>query len=202
MASATRIPRHTPEQYLALERKAELKSEFYNGFMTRMEGKNREHNLIAGNLGGELMTQLESRPCETYINDMRVLVGRSGLYTYPDVIVICDKPQFLDNESDTLLNPTVIVEVHSPTTESYDRGKKFSHYRRLESLKEYVLIAQNEMLVECYSRQGDVWQLSDWTSMDDTLSLVSIDCRVPLREIYARIDFPDAPLTVGGPVPR
>jgi Uma2 family endonuclease len=202
MASAARIPRYTPEQYLALERNAELKSEFYNGYMTRMEGKNREHNLIAGNLGGELMTQLESRPCETYINDMRVLVSRSGFYTYPDLIVVCGEPQFLDEESDTLLNPTVIVEVLSPTTESYDRGKKFSHYRRLESLKEYVLVAQDEVFVERYSRQGEVWELSDWTSMDETLSLASIDCHVPLREIYARIEFPDAPLTVGGAVPR
>ena len=133
---------------------------------------------------------------------MRVLVSRSGLYTYPDLIVVCGEPRFLDNESDTLLNPTVIVEVLSPTTESYDRGKKFSHYRRLESLKEYVLVAQDEVLVERYSRQGDIWQLSDWTSMDETLSLASIDCHVPLREIYARIEFPDAPLTVGGAVPR
>jgi Uma2 family endonuclease len=201
MASAARIPRYTPEQYLVLERKAEFKSEFYNGFITRMAGTSREHNLIAGNLGGELRAQLKSRPCEIYINDMRVLVSRSGLYTYPDLIVACGEPRFLDNESDTLLNPTVIVEVLSPTTESYDRGKKFSHYRRLESLKEYVLVSQDEVFVERYSRQGEIWQLSDWTSMDEMLSLESIDCHVPLREIYARIEFADAQITVGGAVP-
>jgi Uma2 family endonuclease len=189
MASAARIPRYTPEQYLALERKAEFKSEYYDGFITCMAGTSREHNLIGGNLGGELRSQLKGRPCETYINDMRVLVSRSGLYTYPDLIVVCGDPRFLDEKSDTLLNPTVIVEVLSPTTESYDRGKKFGHYRRLESLKEYVLVAQDEVFVERYSRQGDIWQLSDWTSIDETLSLASIDCHVPLREIYARIAF-------------
>ena len=167
-----------------------------------MAGASREHNLIAANLGGEIRSQLKGRPCEIYINDMRVLVSRSGLYTYPDLIVVCGEPRFLDDKFDTLLNPTVIVEVLSPTTESYDRGKKFGHYRRLESLKEYVLVAQDEVFVERYSRQGDIWELSDWTSMDETLSLASIDCHVPLREVYARIEFPDAPLTVGGTVPR
>ena len=96
----------------------------------------------------------------------------------------------LDDQFDTLLNPTVIVEVLSPTTESYDRGKKFGHYRRLESLKEYVLVAQDEVLVERYLRQGEDWLLTDSRSIDDTLSLTSIDCHVPLREIYARIEFP------------
>ena len=190
MASAALIPRYTPEQYLALERKAEFKSEYYDGFITCMAGTSREHNLIAGNLGGELRSQLKVRPCEIYTNDMRVLVSRSGLYTYPDLIVVCGEPRFLDNGSDTLLNPTVIVEVLSPTTESYDRGKKFNHYRRLESLKEYVLIAQDEVLVERYSRQGEDWLLTDSRRIDDTLSLTSIDCHVSLREIYARIEFP------------
>jgi Uma2 family endonuclease len=202
MASAARIPRYTPEQYLALERKAEFKSEYYDGFITAMAGASRPHILITGNLSRKIGNQLENRPCETYSNDMRVLVSGSGLYTYPDLIVVCGEPRFLDNMSDTLLNPTVIVEVLSPTTESYDRGKKFSHYRRLESLKEYVLVAQDEVFVERYLRQGDIWQLSDWTSMDETLSLASIDCHVPLREIYTRIEFPDAPQTVGGAVPR
>jgi Uma2 family endonuclease len=191
MASAARIPRYTPEQYLALERKAEFKSEYYDGFITSMAGTSRAHNLIAGNFGGELRSQLKGRPCETYLSDMRVLVSRSGLYTYPDLIVVCSEPRFLDDLSDTLLNPTVIVEVLSPTTESYDRGKKFGHYRRLESLKEYVLVAQDEVFVERFSRQGDIWQLADWTSIDETLSLASIDCHVPLREIYVRIEFPN-----------
>jgi Uma2 family endonuclease len=202
MAPAAWIPRYTPEQYLALERKAEFKSEYYDGIITAMAGAGRAHILITGNLSQKIGNQLKNRPCETYISDMRVLVSRSGLYTYPDLIVVCGEPRFLDDESDTLLNPTVNIEVLSPTTESYDRGKKFSHYRRLESLKEYVLVAQDEAFVERYSRQGDIWQLSDWTSMDESLSLASIDCIIPLREIYARIDFPDAPLTVGGAVPR
>ena len=119
--------------------------------------------------------------------EMRVLVSRTGLYTYPDVIVVCGEPQFEDQAFDTLLNPTMIIEVLSPTTESYDRGKKFGHYRRLESLKEYVLVSQDEVGVERFSRQGDLWQITDLTSIEETLDLTSIGCHVPLREIYARI---------------
>ena len=105
--------------------------------------------------------------------------------------VVCGEALFLDDDRDTLLNPTVIVEVLSPTTESYDRRKKSGHYRRLPSLREYILVAQDEVFVERYLRQGDVWLLTDLNRMDDTLSLTSIDCHVPLREIYARIEFPD-----------
>ena len=120
-----------------------------------MAGASREHNLIAANLVRRIGNQLDGRPCETYTNDMRVLVSQTGLYTYPDVIVVCGEALFLDENEDTLLNPTVIAEVLSPTTEAYDRGKKFGHYRRLESLREYVLVAQDEVLVEHYVREGD-----------------------------------------------
>jgi Uma2 family endonuclease len=191
MASAARMSRIAPEQYLALERKAEFKSEYYDGFITAMAGASREHILITGNLNRKIGNQLENRPCETYTTDMRVLVGRTGLYTYPDVIVVCGEPRFLDEHVDTLLNPTLIIEVLSPTTETYDRGKKAGHYRRIESLKEYVLVAQDEVHVERYLRQGDDWLLTDLRSIDDILSLTSIECHVPLREIYTRIQFPD-----------
>src|SRR5262245_5122353 len=133
MASAALKTRYTPEQYLALERKADFRSEFCNGFITAMAGASREHNLPAGNLHAEIRSQLKGRPCETYVNDLRVLVSRTGLYTYPDVVAVCGEAQFLDDEVDTLLNPTVIVEVLSPSTESYDRGRKFGHYRQLPS---------------------------------------------------------------------
>jgi Uma2 family endonuclease len=121
---------------------------------------------------------------------MRVLVSRTGLYTYPDVTVICGKPRFEDDEGDILLNPTLIAEVLSPTTESYDRGKKFGHYRQLESLREYILIAQDQVLVERYMRRRKQWILTALTSLEDTLQMTSIDCEVPLREIYAKVAFP------------
>jgi Uma2 family endonuclease len=190
MASASSIPRFTPEQYLALERKADLKSEFCNGFIIAMAGATREHNVIAGNLHGEIRSQLKDRPCEVYISDMRVRVSPTGLFTYPDVVAVCGEASFLDDKSDTLLNPTMIVEVLSTSTESYDRGDKFAHYRRLESLREYVVVAQNKVLVERFSRQGDQWLLTEFRNLDDTLELTSIDCAIPLREIYARIGFP------------
>ena len=191
MASAALKKRYTPQEYLVLERQAEFKSEYLDGIIIAMAGASREHNLITGNLSRKIGNQLEHRPCETYTNDMRVLVSQTGLYAYPDVTVVCGEALFLDDDRDTLLNPTVIVEVLSPTTESYDRRKKSGHYRRLPSLREYILVAQDEVFVERYLRQGDVWLLTDLNRMDDTLSLTSIDCHVPLREIYARIEFPD-----------
>src|SRR5271165_4915242 len=161
MASAAPKKRYTPQEYLALERQAAYKSEYLDGNIIAMAGASREHNLITGNLGRSIGNQLEHRPCETYASDMRVLVSKTGLYTYPDVSVVCGDALFLDDEKDTLLNPTVIVEVLSPTTEMYDRGKKSGHYRRLASLREYVLVAQDEVHVERYLRQGDDWLLTD-----------------------------------------
>jgi Uma2 family endonuclease len=187
MASAAFEKRFSPQEYLALERKADFKSEYYDGFITAMAGTSREHNLITLNLGREISSQLKKRPCEAYVSDMRVHVDRTGPYTYPDVVVVCGEPQFEDDEVDTLLNPTVIVEALSPTTEAYDRGKKFLHYRRLPSLREYVLVSQDKVLVERYTRQGDDWLLTELNQINDTLRLASIDCEVPLREIYAKV---------------
>jgi Uma2 family endonuclease len=189
MASATRITRYTPEQYLALERRADFKSEYDGGFITAMAGASRVHNLIAGNLHGEIRSQLKGRPCEVYMGDLRLCVNSTGLYTYPDVMAVCGEREYLDAEVDTLLNPTLIVEVLSSTTESYDRGRKFGHYRRLASLKEYVMVAQDEINVERYTRRGDDWVLSEFTSLDDILRLESINCEVPLREIYDRVEL-------------
>lgn len=189
MATAPANPRLTPEEYLAIERKAEFKSEYDNGFVHAMSGASREHNLVLGNVHRELSTQLRARPCETYMSDMRVRARASRSFSYPDVTVVCGEPRFLDAEVDTLLNPTVIVEVLSRSTESYDRGRKFGHYRTLHSLREYVLIAQEEVLVERYLRRGDEWLLTVLSDLDDVLRLESIGCEVPLRTIYERV-FP------------
>ncbi len=181
--------RVTPEEYLALERKAETRSEYVNGEIYAMAGASREHNLIALNLAAELRTQLRSRSCETYVSDMRVRVKPTGLYTYPDVVVVCGRARFDDKELDTLVNPTVLAEVLSPSTEAYDRGGKFAHYRYLESLQEYVLIAQDRMQVEHFARRGSQWLLTAYNRPDEVLALPSIECALPLQEIYARVEL-------------
>ena len=180
----------SPREYLARERQAETKSEYLRGEVFAMSGASRKHNLIAGNVNRELGQQLRNRECEVYQGDMRVKVSPTGLYTYPDVSVVCGEPEFEDAEVDTLLNPKVIVEVLSPSTADYDRGGKFTHYRRLPSLQEYVLISQDRPLVEHYVRQGqDEWLLTEHSSLEDGLILPSIGCRLPFSEIYLKVRF-------------
>jgi Uma2 family endonuclease len=190
MSSAAVQSHLTPEEYLALERKATTKSEYLNGQTYAMAGASREHNLIAGNVFGELRFQLRERACEAYINDMRVKISPTGLYTYPDVVVVCEEPRFEDSNIDTLLNPNVLVEVLSPSTEAYDRGEKSAHYRQLESLQEYILVAQDRVHIEHYLRQGTRWLLTEFSDLDDVFHLVSIGCELSLLEIYAKVEFP------------
>jgi Uma2 family endonuclease len=178
----------TPEEYLALERKSETKSEYLNGEMFAMVGASRQHNLIAGNIFGELRQRLKGTSCEAYTNDMRVRIPATGLYTYPDVIVVCGEPQFEDEYIDTLINPTLIVEVLSDSTESYDRGKKAGFYRSVESIVEYLLVSQDEYRVEQYVKQADgKWLLTDIRSLESTVGLISLQCALPLKEIYERV---------------
>jgi Uma2 family endonuclease len=187
MSSLPKV-RFTSEQYLALERQAEYKSEFLGGEIFAMAGASREHNLIAGNVFAALHAQLRGRPCETYASDMRVKVTASGLYTYPDVVVACGEPRFEDAHGDTLLNPTLVVEVLSTSTEAYDRGDKFADYRLLESLAEYVLIAQDRHRVERFTRQPDgQWLFSEARHLGGAISLGSIDCQLALDEVYDRV---------------
>lgn len=192
--SAVPKPVITPQEYLARERHAEIKSEYYRGEMFAMSGASREHNLIAVNVAGELRGQLRDRDCEVYQSDMRVRVSATGLYTYPDVTVVCGGPQFEDAEADTLVNPKVLFEVLSPSTADYDRGGKFAQYRRLPSLAEYVLISQDRPLIEHYVRQphGE-WLLAEKTGMEDTLVLPSIGCALRLSEIYLKVPFEPQP---------
>jgi Uma2 family endonuclease len=189
MGSAARITRSTPDQYLAMERMADFKSEYDGGFITAMAGGSPEHNTIAVNFSGEIRSQLKGRPCVVFMSDVRLCVSPTGLYTYPDVMVVCGDRQFLDGAKDTLLNPNMIVEVLSDSTESYDRGRKFRHYQQLASFQEYVLVAQDEVRVERFTRQGDDWVLSTFTSLDDMLRLASIGCEVSLHEIYDKVEF-------------
>jgi len=179
----------TPVEYLDLERKSEVRSEYLAGHIFAMSGASRRHNLIAGNFYREISTQLRGRPCEAYMADMRVKVNETGMYTYPDIVGVCDEPRFEDTHIDTLLNPLVIVEVLSESTEAYDRGEKFAHYRRLESLREYVLVAQDKVRVEHYVREGEQWILSEISDAASILNLASIDCHVGVAAIYEKVEF-------------
>jgi Uma2 family endonuclease len=183
-------PVATAAEYLRRERVASEKSEFVNGRIYAMAGASRTHNLIVGNTFAELRAQIRGRGCEAYVNDMRVKVSRTGLYTYPDVAALCGEPKFEDEHIDILLNPSVVIEVLSPSTESYDRGEKFAHYRRLDSLHEYILIAQGTRRVEHYRREGDHWMLTEISDPDGDLTIASLNCVLKLRDIYDRVDFP------------
>jgi Uma2 family endonuclease len=175
------------EEYLALERSASCKSEFHDGQIYAMTGASREHNLVSGNIYRELSEQLKKRPCEAYINDMRVKAAEACSYHYPDIVVACGKPQFEDAHVDTLLNPTLLIEVLSPSTEAYDRGGKFARYRKIPTLQEYLLVAQDQPSIERYLRQGDVWLLTEAVELDAIVSLESIDCALSLREVYDKV---------------
>jgi Uma2 family endonuclease len=185
MSTAVEV-RYTPEQYLALERKAEFRSEYIDGGIYPMSGARSPHIDIVVALARIISTWLIDRPGHVYTNDMRVYAASARLFTYPDVVVVEGEPQLLDDEFDTLLNPAVIIEVLSPSTEDYDRGDKFARYRRLDTLREYILVAQDQVRVERYTRQGEEWPLTAFTGLDDVLRLESIGCDVPLRQVYAK----------------
>jgi Uma2 family endonuclease len=178
----------TPEEYLAIERQADSRSEYFAGEMFAMVGASRTHNRIVTNLVINLGNQLRSGPCNIYSTDLRVRVPETGLYTYPDVIVTCGEEQFDDDFQDVLLNPILVIEVLSTSTEAYDRGKKFEHYQTIESLAEYVLVTQERPRVEKYVRQKDgQWPYSEFRLRSDSVDLVSIDCRLALEDIYLKV---------------
>lgn len=186
-------PKHlyTPEEYLALERQAAYKSEYYAGEIFAMSGASREHNLIVANVTTILNTQLAAANCEVYASDMRVRTPDTRLYTYPDVVVVCGEPQFEDEAVDTLVNPTLIVEVLSPSTEVQDRTRKFADYRKIASLREYLLVAQQERRVTQYVRQAnDTWLFQEASRPEEILQLVSIACELRLESVYRKVRFP------------
>lgn len=192
---------YTPEQYLALEREAEYKSEYIHGQIYAMAGASEEHNLIAGNILAAMHAQFRGRPCRVYTSDMRVKVNAGDMYTYPDVVAVCGEPRFEDRHVDTLLNPTVIVEVLSPSTEAYDRGVKFARYRRIESLLDYILVSQDRALVEHFVRHGDggdQWLLTEISGPEGSLHLASVGCAISLRDIYDKVSLPDVEENVPG----
>ena len=189
--SAQPQPRLTPEQYLEIERAAQdVRSEYYNGRMYAMSGGTHPHAIVIGNLARELGIALKKGPCVVTTSDMRVRVNKTGLYTYPDIVVVCDAPQYGDGRHDTVLNPALIVEVLSPFTEGYDRGFKFAQYRALESLREYALVSPSEPRVEIFRRQpsGD-WLLSESAGIDAVCRFDSVGCTVAMKDVYDKVTF-------------
>jgi Uma2 family endonuclease len=185
---------YTPDEYLALERKAAYKSEYYAGEIFAMSGASREHSIIVGNVTTELNIQLETPECELYPTGMRVRAPDTTLYTYPDLVVVCGQPQFEDESVDTLLNPSLIVEVLSPSTEAYDRARKFANYREIESLREYVLIAQKECRVTQFIKQHDGdWLFREAGNIEESIHLPSIKCNLRLARVYRKIQLPQLP---------
>jgi Uma2 family endonuclease len=190
MPAQHQIAYMTPEEYLAREREAEYKSEYFDGEVFAMSGASPEHNQIVTNIVGELYAKFKKRPCRVYANDIRVKVSSTGLYTYPDVVAMCNKPSFDDEQKDTLLNPTVIIEVLSDSTANYDRGNKFKHYRTLDSLVEYILIAQDECHIEHYVRQANhQWLLLETNDLQETIELPAINCHLALSDIYDKVEI-------------
>jgi Uma2 family endonuclease len=184
----------TPQEYLARERAAETRSEYYRGEMFAMSGASWEHTLIKDNIAREAGNALRNGPCRVVTSDLRVKVDATGLYTYPDVVIVCGSPRFEDNQFDTLLNPQIIVEVLSDSTEKYDRGKKFNHYRQVNALQEFVLIAQNEPTIDRYVRQGDAsWNLTSYAGVGTTFSFATIEVHITMSEIYRGVTFPETP---------
>lgn len=195
--STAAVKRYSVEDYLALERASETKHEFYDGEIFPMAGASEPHILIVGNLVREIGNLLKERDCRVYPSDMRIQCA-TGLYTYPDVSIVCGPREFADDRSDTLVNPLTIIEVLSPSTEAYDRGKKFEHYKTIASLQEYILVAQDRASIHHFARQDDRWSLTVVTELGGELVLPVLGVSIPCTEIYANVDFPpEEPLPEG-----
>ena len=178
----------TAQDYLAWERLQDTRHEYLDGRIFAMTGASRAHNIVCLNLAASLHQQLRGKPCEVYANDMRVKVSETGMYTYPDLVAACGEPRFEDQAVDTLLNPVLIIEVLSDSTERYDRGAKFTHYRSLPSLQEYLLVSQTECRLEHYCRQlGNHWLLTEYQNLRDRIDLNCLGSQIILSEVYERV---------------
>ena len=181
--------RLSESEYLEIERAAETKSQYYNGEMFAMAGGSAKHSLISSNLIQALANRLAGRPCVVFNADLKVKIEATGLLTYPDVSVVCGPVKFLSGTNDTLLNPILLAEVLSDSTEGYDRGRKAEHYRQIPSLREYLLVSQSEPHVELFLRQENQWLLREASGLQVTLELPSLQTTLALSEIYAKLDL-------------
>ncbi len=175
----------TIEEYLKLENASDEKHEYYQGEIFDMSGAKQEHNRIMMNLYRELGNMLRGKPCQPNSSEMRVHIPQNTLFTYPDMSIVCGEPEYLNNDEFNLLNPTVIIEVLSPSTRSYDRGDKFQLYRAIPTLKEYILIDPEKICIEAFyiNGQGE-WALREYANMNDTLSILAVGVTLPLTDIY------------------
>lgn len=191
MSALPRIyPTWTPAEYLSFERASSTKHELINGSILAMAGAKRRHNLVNVNISSALLQQLRGRPCEVYANDMRVRVGAD--FVYPDVVVVCGTPTFIDDQVDTLTNPTVLIEILSPSTAQYDRVTKRVLYQRLESLRDYLLIDPDTFHVEHYRRQPDgTWLFYETLDPTAVIALDTIACTLTMTDIYEKVAFND-----------
>lgn len=190
MSTATAKPYITLEQYEDLEERSQVRHEYYRGEIFAMAGANENHNLVAGNLFGELRNRFEARACKAYQNDMRVKIQATGLYTYPDVVAVCGPALFDSDKKTTLLNPTLIVEVLSPSTEIYDRSTKLDHYKTVDSIREIALVTQDRPRVDLLTKVEGQWIWSSIVGLDGNLRLHSIECEIPMARIYAKVELP------------
>ncbi|HEY0776861.1 MAG TPA: Uma2 family endonuclease [Gemmatirosa sp.] len=190
-------PQHlyTIEEYLALDAAAPrgVRHEYANGQVTAMSGAEPNHELLVARLLALLDTNMRGRPCRVFGSNLRVGVRASRAYKYPDVSGLCGRAEFEPTRPQTFLNPSVLVEVLSPSTESRDRGAKFAHYELIPTLSEYVLVAQDEMRVERYLRRGASWQYDRFTHAGDVVTLPSVGCEFRLGDAYEHVEFPDDP---------
>jgi len=192
MSSAAKA-KITVQEYLAMERVSEIKHEFYDGDIFDMTGGTPAHSLIASNIIREAGNALKSRPCVVFNSDLRVKVNPSGLYTYPDVTIVCGQQQFDDDQRDTLVNPTVIVEVLSKSTAIYERGAKSKQFRKIESLQALILVEQDSPVVEVYRRQPEGnWLLTEATDLSESIAIQPLGISIPLSEIYRNVTFPES----------
>ncbi len=186
----------SPEEYISFERKfvpdAEtVRHEYVKGKIISMSGASRAHNLISFNIAAELHSQIIDREIEAYIGEMRVGSPTIASYFYPDIVVVSQEPRFEDDVFDTLLNPIVIIEILSPSTEAFDRGEKFSHYRQIESLQEYIIVSQDKVNVERFLRRPDEWGYTSFQDLNQQVPIVSIESELSLQRIYQGVTFPD-----------
>ncbi len=183
--SAHAVPRLTPEEYLKIDREAEIRSEYHDGQMFAMSGGTLPHSLLKVRLVGALARALQGRRCEVTDSDLRVAISAQGPFVYPDAAIYCGEPRLADNYRDTLLNPTILFEVLSKSSEAYDRGHKFAQYRRIDSLREYVLISQTEPRIEIFAKGPyGKWTLTEFLGEAATCELVSVGVEIPLAEVY------------------
>jgi len=189
----------TVEEYLEFERAAEERHEYIDGHIYKLSGESLEHSTISTNIIGELRSQLRGKPCRVLSPNMKIRRGpffkeqktRKGLFSYADVSVVCEEPRFHDQHRDVLLNPTVIIEILSTSTEEYDRDEKFRRYRtHIETLQDYVLVSQTIPWIRLYSRRHQGWLFTDAAGLEDSIYLPSIDCRLLLAEVFDRVAFP------------